>query len=149
VIHKGYDCDGCGKKDIEGIRYKCAVCADFDYCENCESSIEHAHPFLKIRTLKQVPIKIIAVIRDEENNIEINGQKIPPNVGFEHLLNRGMEFLSTMGPMWGQAAQQRQRQPGPGCGFMRNFMQNFQGCQRNQETKQNEPKEKEECGMKA
>jgi len=35
VIHKGYTCDGCGVNDIEGIRYKCAVCADFDFCEKC------------------------------------------------------------------------------------------------------------------
>lgn len=132
VIHKGYTCDGCGKNDIEGIRYKCAVCADFDYCEKCEGSIEHSHPFLKIRTLKQAPIKIITVIKDQEDNIEINGHKIPPNVGFEQLLNKGMAFLSTMGPLWGQAAQQQQNgqqqnQFGSGCGLFRNFMQrNFQ-----------------------
>lgn len=32
VVHKGVTCDSCGKKDIEGIRYKCAVCANFDFC---------------------------------------------------------------------------------------------------------------------
>lgn len=34
VIHYA-SCDECGVKDIEGIRYKCAVCADFDLCEKC------------------------------------------------------------------------------------------------------------------
>ena len=37
-VHKGITCDGCGRDNIEGIRYKCAVCADFDYCEECEAS---------------------------------------------------------------------------------------------------------------
>lgn len=32
-IHKGYTCDNCNKKDIEGIRYKCSVCDNFDICE--------------------------------------------------------------------------------------------------------------------
>lgn len=62
--HKGVTCDGCGKNDIQGIRYKCAVCVDFDYCEQCEASVEHVHPFLKIRNVDQTPVKIIAVIRD-------------------------------------------------------------------------------------
>lgn len=40
-------CDGC-EKAIDGLRYKCSVCPNFDYCETCESSLEHPHPFLKI-----------------------------------------------------------------------------------------------------
>ena len=31
VVHEA-SCDGCGLDDIEGIRYKCSVCPDFDYC---------------------------------------------------------------------------------------------------------------------
>jgi hypothetical protein len=34
LVHKHVTCDNCGKKNIEGVRYKCAVCADFDLCEN-------------------------------------------------------------------------------------------------------------------
>ncbi len=29
-------CDGCGVHPIIGIRYKCSVCENFDYCEMCE-----------------------------------------------------------------------------------------------------------------
>jgi len=32
VIHNGITCDGCQKKDIQGVRYKCSVCSDFDMC---------------------------------------------------------------------------------------------------------------------
>jgi len=48
-IHESVRCDGCGKFPIEGIRYKCTVCHDFDYCEVCEDSTEHPHHFIKMR----------------------------------------------------------------------------------------------------
>lgn len=28
-------CNGC-QSEIKGIRYKCSVCENFDFCENCE-----------------------------------------------------------------------------------------------------------------
>lgn len=76
-IHRGVTCDGCQAYPIEGIRYKCAVCADFDFCEKCEDSVNHDHPFLKIRHVKHTPRRIIAVIDDEEDSMEFNGQRIP------------------------------------------------------------------------
>ena len=50
TVHKKVRCDGCGMCPIIGVRYKCAVCQDFDFCENCESEKgdEHNHPFYKI-----------------------------------------------------------------------------------------------------
>ena len=49
-VHTGISCDGCGMKEIVGCRYKCAVCQNFDYCEECEEkfSEKHLHPFIKI-----------------------------------------------------------------------------------------------------
>ena len=38
VIHKEYICDGCDAEPIVGIRYKCTVCEDFDFCEKCEKN---------------------------------------------------------------------------------------------------------------
>ena len=37
---------------------KCAVCDDFDFCEECEKKKgeEHNHPFLKIYEPKMTPI---------------------------------------------------------------------------------------------
>jgi DNA repair exonuclease SbcCD ATPase subunit len=57
--HIGYVCDGCDQP-IFGIRYKCAVCKDFDFCEICEAkfAIQHGHPLLKIKNPKEAPIQI-------------------------------------------------------------------------------------------
>lgn len=57
-VHKGILCDGpfCAhsQKYITGIRYKCTVCHDTDFCQICEAhpSTRHneTHPLIKIRT---------------------------------------------------------------------------------------------------
>ena len=54
VIHKNVKCDICKKYPITGIRYKCTVCHNYDFCEECEKKYgeEHNHPLLKIRKPK-------------------------------------------------------------------------------------------------
>jgi hypothetical protein len=49
-IHHGVKCDGCAVHPIQGTRYKCAVCPDYDLCEKCESSKVHCngHPLVKM-----------------------------------------------------------------------------------------------------
>jgi len=49
-VHVGVVCDGC-QGNINGIRYKCSVCSDFDLCSSCEAKTgihDVSHPFLKI-----------------------------------------------------------------------------------------------------
>jgi hypothetical protein len=46
--HYGVQCDGCEKRPIEGIRYKCTVCEDFDLCEACKATSGHEHDMLEI-----------------------------------------------------------------------------------------------------
>lgn len=75
-IHKNFVCDECGCDPIIGVRYKCAVCADFDLCEKCEATTKHDHPFLKIKHVKQTPLKIITILDSEEQSIEFNGQRV-------------------------------------------------------------------------
>ncbi|CAG8451030.1 2436_t:CDS:2, partial [Acaulospora colombiana] len=52
AFHPGIRCDGCGKP-INGVRFKCGNCADFDLCGNCEASpaTKHNpdHVFIKFR----------------------------------------------------------------------------------------------------
>jgi len=51
-VHRGVLCDGCGVTPIRGIRYKCAVCPDYDLCAGCEGKNVHPdHALLKIRPL--------------------------------------------------------------------------------------------------
>ena len=59
ITHPGIVCNGCGN-EIVGIRYKCTICHNFDYCENCEEkeSGMHGHPFLKIIKPEMCPISI-------------------------------------------------------------------------------------------
>lgn len=77
TVHNHITCDECGQTNMEGVRYKCAVCADFDLCEKCEATSSHTHPFLKIKRPSQAPYKLIAIIRDEEeNSFEVNGQRV-------------------------------------------------------------------------
>lgn len=57
--HYGIYCDGPLCKDresisyIEGVRYKCAVCHDTDFCANCEAHPSnrhnHTHPLIKFK----------------------------------------------------------------------------------------------------
>lgn len=63
-VHQKVVCDGCGMKPIVGVRFKCTVCPNFDYCENCEKAKanEHKHPFLKIRKPELAPAQIQCIL---------------------------------------------------------------------------------------
>ena len=50
-VHRGVQCNSCGALPIQGIRYHCINCYDYDLCEPCEAGQVHikTHVFLKIR----------------------------------------------------------------------------------------------------
>ena len=52
IVHFGVKCDQCKKYPIVGCRYKCSVCPNFDFCEDCEKKYSHLHnhAFFKINT---------------------------------------------------------------------------------------------------
>jgi next-to-BRCA1 protein 1 len=71
--HYGIYCDGplCKDKEnqsyIEGIRYKCAVCHDKDFCANCEAHPSnrhnHTHPLIKFKR----PVRSVSVTTMNED----------------------------------------------------------------------------------
>jgi Ca2+-binding EF-hand superfamily protein len=50
-VHRGVECNSCAACPIQGVRYHCANCFDYDLCETCESKGVHykTHVFYKIR----------------------------------------------------------------------------------------------------
>jgi hypothetical protein len=91
VVHNHIICDGCGADPVMGVRYKCAVCNDYDLCEKCEATSDHDHPFLKIKHPGQRPLKIFVAMRDEEDSFECNGQRRSMD-GLSNLIEHGMNF---------------------------------------------------------
>ncbi|KAJ4361685.1 hypothetical protein N0V95_001669 [Ascochyta clinopodiicola] len=83
--HYGIYCDGplCKDKEnlsyIEGTRYKCAVCHDTDFCQNCEAhpsnKHNHTHPLIKFKT----PVRNVSVTTMDEkvNSITALGDRRP------------------------------------------------------------------------
>ncbi len=69
AVHHMYSCNGCGMHPIIGARYKCSICDDFDYCENCEAIYkhEHNHPFIKIYKPNMDPLIIKCSLNKEES----------------------------------------------------------------------------------
>jgi hypothetical protein len=55
VRHEGVRCDGCQVSPIEGIRYKCKACADYDLCEHCFGNREEIH--VKHRMFLELPVQ--------------------------------------------------------------------------------------------
>lgn len=76
---------------IRGIRYKCAVCHDVDFCANCEASPanEHnkTHPMLKFKT----PVRNVTVTTTGERE---GGQRMP-TMG-DRLCSKATETVPTI-----------------------------------------------------
>lgn len=65
VVHTNVECDGCGVCPIKGIRYKCSVRKDFDYCSLCEERLGHEYPMLKIRKAGGAPDVMVTMLPDD------------------------------------------------------------------------------------
>ncbi|KAI1446255.1 hypothetical protein F5Y02DRAFT_83880 [Annulohypoxylon stygium] len=82
ATHYGICCDGplcaatrgTSSKYIIGIRYKCAVCHDLDFCSSCEASPSNTHnkthPLIKFKT----PVRHVSVTTTGEHE---DGQRMP------------------------------------------------------------------------
>ena len=77
VTHKHIVCDGCAMYPIVGIRYKCKVCKNFDYCESCynKNKEAHSHEFEKIEKpvkSEQISDKILDLLTQTKIKSEYN-----------------------------------------------------------------------------
>ena len=68
IEHPNVACDLCNVCPIVGVRYKCAVCKDFDMCARCEATKGHQHPLLKIRRPQQAP-HFLCTVLDEDGPV--------------------------------------------------------------------------------
>jgi hypothetical protein len=75
-VHYNVICDGCGMSPITGVRYKCSVSKDFDFCEKCEATKDHPYAFLKIKRAGDAPKAIFTVVDekmgDTKPDIDVN-----------------------------------------------------------------------------
>ena len=57
-VHQGIVCDQCQVQRIEGPRYKCTQCPDFDLCQACYDSGQHntSHSFWQMDRPDSVPV---------------------------------------------------------------------------------------------
>jgi len=123
--HHGVTCDACEKHPIEGYRYKCVVCDDYDLCGSCEAAGRHpGHNMMRIASPENVfPQRLFKRIhklqeraeksrsRQEKENITASaagqsGPVPPPHFGFGGrgrgmFRGRGMHGLRGMGGMRG------------------------------------------------
>jgi len=60
-------CNNCSDM-IEGVRYKCPVCPDFDFCETCEDTVQHPHAFIKLKPGKYLGNPIENFINQASQN---------------------------------------------------------------------------------
>ena len=68
IVHNGIKCNICGKENIEGIRYLCGVCDNFNLCQECEkiNGEGHNHPLLKIRDPQYTPLFFKCELSNED-----------------------------------------------------------------------------------
>ena len=97
TVHIGVKCENCGKNPIQGIRYKCTICNNYNLCENCEelNSIEkfHSqdHDFIRMRNERknnQIPKQNLNNndnLNNENYNIFQNNEENIINYNYECL----------------------------------------------------------------
>ncbi|KAF8910634.1 hypothetical protein CPB84DRAFT_1812732 [Gymnopilus junonius] len=68
------NCDGCGWQFIDGARFKCEVCEDFDLCRDCYNAKRHslAHKFMQIDRPGSTAIHL------PPRNTQLNRTPAPP-----------------------------------------------------------------------
>jgi hypothetical protein len=140
AVHNRVSCDGCGVSPIVGIRYKCTVCHDFDYCENCERAGNHdqSHDFTKIRQPKQYG-RHFGGFFNQGGNGRFCGRRNfnQHNENNQFNLSRENPFADMFGG-WNRQGQQNNSN-----GINQHPYAEFNNCNKQQEVKKEEVKKEE------
>jgi hypothetical protein len=67
--HENITCDGCGRADFVGLRFKCDVCPDYDLCETC--TMKHVVTKTHKRDHPLIAMSLNAVPQIDINDIEL------------------------------------------------------------------------------
>jgi hypothetical protein len=92
TIHNGIKCEKCNKCPIQGIRYKCTICSNYNLCETCEelNSIEkfhnQEHDFIRMRNEGkniQIPNHNLNdnynILKNDDDNLTYNYECLTQN----------------------------------------------------------------------
>ncbi|KAH7718014.1 Zinc fingerZZ type family protein [Aphelenchoides avenae] len=62
-------CDGCAMKPITGVRFKCALCEDYDLCAKCEArGLHDHHVMLRFGRVPKETAEVADATRNVANN---------------------------------------------------------------------------------
>lgn len=77
VTHYGVRCDGrvCRQSPLRGIRYKCTVCFNTDFCESCEPKHDATHPRLMYRATRDSSLPLL--FGPLPNSMNFNAEREP------------------------------------------------------------------------
>jgi len=92
-IHPGINCDNCGQSPIQGNRFKCTVCPDYDLCQSCEEKNVHDHILMKMRS----PVHPFAFHRGRRGSCH-RGRGFSPRMGHRGIWNPWRHFGGSGGP---------------------------------------------------
>lgn len=89
IVHENSICFLCKITPIIGIKYKCPICIDREYCSNCEGNLYHEHNLLKIKTNKKKTEKPVHLEKKEQ--IQSNQNVLKPEQAEEPETNQNHE----------------------------------------------------------
>jgi len=112
-VHYGITCDGCRANPIRGNRWNCAVCPDYDHCDDCISQehLHYGHSFVKIETSQyQNPHARAQTRRQRALETEDGSDKEKDHEIFSSLVRSSQQVNSVLKPLFKRKQEQAQAQ---------------------------------------